>query len=157
MFAWIENSSRTPSSLQFWTQSTIQIKNSSLEESGGTVLLIIQIMKRNNKICCLRTTNKILKINRQAKTSNPFGLTEDSLLDQLLLICEQIKSIYWFFSKMLRCKPLLWPTEIYMLRTAQKLLCFVWFFLSDSWGFFSKNTTNLNRIDRINDVTQDSM
>jgi len=49
-------------------QSTIQIENSSLEETGGTALLIIQITKRNNKILCyLITINKILEINRQAK------------------------------------------------------------------------------------------
>lgn len=61
-----ENSSRTPSLFQFWTQSTIQIENSTLEESGGTVLLIMQIMKRSNKVlCCLTTINKILKLGRQ--------------------------------------------------------------------------------------------
>lgn len=40
--------------------------------------------------------SEIFKINRQAKKkTNPFGITEDSLVDQLiLLIFKQIKSIY---------------------------------------------------------------
>lgn len=91
-----DNWSRMLSLLQFYSSDRDQEQlKIDQEQSCGTVFLITQTMKRRNKIlCCLITINKALKINRQAKPPSPFGLTEDSLLDQLLLTCKQIKSIY---------------------------------------------------------------
>lgn len=73
------------------------------------------------------TINRILKINRQATPPNLSGLTNDSLLDPLLFTGEQIKLVLWRGGINLFCDP--------------KRI----------------NTTNLNRADRINAATQDSM
>lgn len=147
MFSWIENSSRTPSSLQFWTQSTIQIENSTLQGSGGTVLLIMQIMKRNNKIlCCLTAVNKILKSGRQKYLI--FWLYRRLLIwPTTHMQASQKHLLVLWKNTEVQTSP--WPTQI-CIEDCTKIVLF-WQVIQ--WGFFSKNTTNSNRDAKINYAT----